>query len=83
MNSDERKLYADAVWDAWTLRIGCPTRHMSANEWTIVKEWLDRELPLRFVLQAMETVKGKPKSLRYLVPIVDEEAVRARRALVF
>jgi hypothetical protein len=53
---------------------------ISHRNWEVVSSWMDKEIPLRMILQTVEDMKqaGRPvHSLRYIKPIVEKEVERA------
>lgn len=75
------KPYASEVWMEFTKRSGVPERIMSPAEWWALRGWLLAGVPLRVVLTAMKETKGRPLSLTYYRPSVQQEWERVSRAL--
>ena len=49
-------------------------------EWGVIQSWMDREVPLRTILQTIEQMPKHP-SIRYVKEAVELEEDRRRRAL--
>ena len=77
MTPTERQLYEDAVIKAVYGKAGLVLVKADAIE---VQKWMDQEIPLRVVLQAMSELPKRP-SIRYCGPAVLTEWSRSRHAL--
>jgi hypothetical protein len=86
MNGEQRREYVREVTLALVGKEPEDYR-MSVAEFGVLQHWMDKEVPLRVVLQAIEQVKsraGRPSRLTvlYIKPAVEEEIERWQRALV-
>lgn len=83
MTSEERVAYARAVIKA-VYGVDAEEARVSQREWEVLSSWMDKETPLRTVLQVVENMQERGqgvKSLRYLRPIVEEEEKRRKHAV--
>ena len=79
MTPADRQTYAAEVIRAV---YGCDPEEarVSHAEFWEVQKWMDQEIPLRVVLQAMSELPKRP-SIRYCAPAVLTEWSRSRHAL--
>jgi len=53
---------------------------ISSADFDIVAKWMDRDIPLRVVLQGIEDM-DKPASIRHARPAIEQEIERWHRAV--
>ena len=84
LSSEQRIEYGRIVWAAFCKRRGSDWPDCSSAEWDHIRQWMDAEVPLRFVLFAIENYGGtdkRPRRLSYFVEPVKAEHGRAVRML--
>lgn len=79
MTAEERQIYIAAV--VYAIHGKTPEQaRISSADYGIIATWMDKEVPLRWVLQALEQM-GKVSSVRHARPAVDAEIERVARAV--
>jgi hypothetical protein len=78
MNSEERTRYAREVLEAVYSCDPEDAPVTTADFWEVQK-WMDRDIPLAVILQAVEDLPKHP-SVRYVKPAVEAEWERVQRA---
>lgn len=79
MTAEERQTYIAAV--VYAIHGTTPEQaRISSADFDIIATWMDKEIPLRWVLQALEQM-GKVSSVRHARPAVLQEIERCQRAL--
>lgn len=81
MTPGERSDYIIQTWLAFIKKRGSPQPTMSSNEFNLLLTWMDADVPLRVVLQALEQASGTPRTLLYFERPVEAEMQRVRQAL--
>jgi hypothetical protein len=82
MTAEQRQEYAQTIWQAYCAKYGIAEWRMSSNDWNVILGWMDRGLPLRYVLQGIADAGTRGRTLSYCVPAVDDETARVIRAQV-
>ncbi len=80
LTGEERVLYARAVWATFRAKAGT-VRDMSSAEFVQIGRWIDAQVPLAVVLQAIEDFDGKPRRLEAMVAGVEREHRRVSGAV--
>ena len=79
MNSNERQQYitevVKAVYGKEPEEARVPTM-----EWGLIADWMDRDVPLRVVLQGIENME-KVGSIRHARPAIEQEIDRWHQAI--
>lgn len=81
LTTDERVLYSNAVWLTFCNRRGSEMPAMSTAEFDLIRRWIDGGICLASVLQAIEDMGGKPRTLLACERPVAEEHARTFHAL--
>lgn len=81
MTKGERFEFSKEVWLSFIRHRGSAQPTMSSNEWDLIRRWMDADVPLRVVLQAIHQNKVTPRTLLYFEKPVAQELERIRRAV--
>lgn len=73
LTSDERVLYAQAVWHEFKQKSGT-RRDMSSAEFNLVYRWIDRQIPLPVVLRGIQDFSGQARRLEAMERSVEQSA---------
>lgn len=80
LTTEERVFYARAIWATFRSKAGT-LREMTNAEFVLIGRWIDRQIPLSVVTQAIEDFAGVPRRLEAVEASVDRENERVRTAL--
>lgn len=81
LSREEREEYGQEVWRAFCKRRGSTNPRMSSREFNQILRWLEDRVPLSVVVQGIEGCGGKPHTLNYCAPAVQQELERVSAAL--
>ncbi len=80
LTSDERVLYAQAVWYEFKNKAQL-RRDMSSAEFVLLGRWIDRQIPLPVVLRGIQDFSGKPRRLEAVEQSVEQSVAYWHQAM--
>jgi hypothetical protein len=81
MTRDERHAYFRAIIESIHGKPPEDAHEVTSADFGILQEWADREIPLAWILQAIEEM-GNARSVRHARPAVEQEIERCLNAEV-
>jgi len=80
MNGEERRAYYDAILRS-VYQCDPEMSRASSADISILRGWADREIPLAWILTAVDEMGGRVSSVRHARPAVEQEIERCHRAM--